>query len=291
MSHRCQVKMVVIIAFMAETHVPERVVSLQPSITVTLRDLGLLDRLVACTKYCLDVCPEISRSRCAIVEDSWTAKTVQILAAKPDLVMASVPYQIEALAEIMKSGIRFLGFAPKCLADVYGDIAAIARVMGAENRGLELIGGMQREIESVRQRVAQAAKPLTYCEEWGKPLVLSQRWVAELVEAAGGTFLGTPGTQITDEEAARANPEVIIAAWCGVGDRVPLEKVVARPGWEQTQAARNGRVYCINDEFLNTPASTLIHGLHALAGAIHPELFEAPKGLRSIQFVVAPGKS
>ncbi|HWG40828.1 MAG TPA: hypothetical protein VN658_09780 [Candidatus Acidoferrales bacterium] len=36
-----------------QNNVPQRVVSLQPSITVTLRDLGLLDRLVACTKYCV----------------------------------------------------------------------------------------------------------------------------------------------------------------------------------------------------------------------------------------------
>ena len=75
---------------------------------------------------------------------------------------------------------------------------------------------------------------------------------------------------------------MIVAAWCGAGDRVPLEKIVARRGWEQTKAAKNGRVYCINDEFLNTPASTLMQGLHALAAAMHPEMFAAPEGLRQI---------
>jgi len=76
---------------------------------------------------------------------------------------------------------------------------------------------------------------------------------------------------------------VIVAAWCGAGDRVPLEKIIPKRGWEQTKAARNGRVYCINDEFLNTPASTLIQGLHALAAAIHPETFPTRTGLRRIQ--------
>lgn len=273
---------------MPENYLPRRVVSLQPSITVTLRDLNLLDRLVACTKYCLEVCPEISKTRCAIVEDSWTAKADQILAVNPDLVMASVPYQVEALAEIMKCGIAFVGFAPKSLADVFADIAAIARIMGAEAQGLKVIVRMQAEIEAVRRTTANAARPLVYCEEWGKPLILSQRWVAELVEAAGGKFLGQPGTQITTEEVASSNPEVIIAAWCGAGNRVPLEKIVARPGWERTKAGQSGRVYCINDEFLNTPASTLIHGLHALATAIHPELFSESNGLRRIQCVASP---
>jgi iron complex transport system substrate-binding protein len=107
--------------------------------------------------------------------------------------------------------------------------------------------------------------------------------VAELVEAAGGRFFGQPGKQTTEEEVAAADPDVIVAAWCGAGDRVPLEKIIARRSWEQTKAAKNGRVYCINDEFLNTPASTLIQGLHALAAAIHPEMFAAPQGLRQIK--------
>lgn len=254
-----------------------------------MRDLGLLDRLVACSKYCLDVCPEIAQTRCAIVEDSWTAKTAEILAAKPDLVLASVPYQLDSLAQIMKAGIPFLGFAPKCLADVFSNIAAIARMMGAEFRAHELVGRMRREIESVQQAVSGFARPLVYCEEWGKPLILSERWAAELVEIAGGRFLGQPGTQVAADEVAEANPDVIVAAWCGAGDRVPLEKIVQSRQWEHTNAARQGRVYCIQDEFLNTPASTLIHGLHALAAAMHPEEFAMEKGLRRIESPAAIG--
>jgi iron complex transport system substrate-binding protein len=272
---------------MPETLVPQRVVSLQPSITVTLRDLGVLDRLVACTKYCVDVCPEVLETGCIIVEDSWSAKADQIMAAKPDLVIASVPYRLESVAEILKGGVPILGMAPKCLDDIYKDIMMIARVMGLENPGglqpgTALVAKMEKEVQSMWQKTAGVTRPLVYCEEWGKPLILSQTWVAELVEAAGGRFHGQPGKQITEEDVAAAGPDVIVAAWCGAGDRVPLEKIIPKRGWEQTKAAKNGRVYCINDEFLNTPASTLIQGLHALAAAIHPEMFVAPQGLRGI---------
>jgi iron complex transport system substrate-binding protein len=273
---------------MPETLVPQRVVSLQPSITVTLRDLGVLDRLVACTKYCVDVCPEVLETGCIIVEDSWSAKADQIMAAKPDLVIASVPYRLESVAEILKGGVPILGMAPKCLDDIYKDIMMIARVMGLENPGglqpgTALVAKMEKEVQSMWQKTAGVTRPLVYCEEWGKPLILSQTWVAELVEAAGGRFYGQPGKQITEEDVAAAGPDVIVAAWCGAGDRVPLEKIIPKRGWEQTKAAKDGRVYCINDEFLNTPASTLMKGLHALAAAIHPEMFLAPKGLRRIQ--------
>ena len=270
-----------------QNNVPQRVVSLQPSVTVTLRDLGVLDRLVACTKYCVDVCPEVRETGCIIVEDSWSAKAAQIMEAKPDLVIASVPYRLESVAEILKSGVPFLGLAPKSLDDIYKDIMMIAHVMGLEARGeywpgTAIVARMEREIQAMWQKTMGAERPLVYCEEWGKPLILSQSWVAELVEAAGGRFFGQPGKQVTEEEVAAADPDVIVAAWCGAGDRVPLEKIIPKRGWEQTKAAKNGRVYCINDEFMNTPASTLIQGLHALAAAIHPEMFGESVGLRRI---------
>jgi|SRR6185312_12650625 len=275
---------------MPENLVPQRVVSLQPSITATFRDLGVLGRLVACTKYCIDVCPEVLETGCIIVEDSWSAKADQILATKPDLVIASVPYRLESVAEILKSGLPILGMAPKCLDDIYKDIMMIARVMGLETRsgsqqGTTLVARMEKEVQSMWQKTTGVTQPLVYCEEWGKPLILSQAWVAELVEAAGGRFFGQPGKQVPEEEVVAGDPDVIVAAWCGAGDRVPLEKIIPKRGWEQTKAAKNGRVYCINDEFLNTPASTLMQGLHALAAAIHPEMFVAPKGLRRIDLV------
>jgi len=107
-----------------------------------------------------------------------------------------------------------------------------------------------------------------------------------LVRAAGGEFLGNPGRQCSAEEIVRQDPEVIIAAWCGARDRVPLPKIIRERGWSDTTAARTSQVYCISDELLNTPAPTLIHGLLALAAAIQPEVFSFPRGLRSIAQIV-----
>ena len=99
--------------------------------------------------------------------------------------------------------------------------------------------------------------------------------------------MGAPGRQLDPKEITRLDPEVIIAAWCGAGDRVPLEKIIRDRGWQATTAAINGRVFCIRDEFLNTPAPTLLQGLDALAFAIHPEIFPDTKGIRRITEVPA----
>ncbi len=269
---------------MSLDHTPQRVVSLQPSATVILAAIGKLDRLVACTKYCVDVCPEVATGARSIIADSWTAKADEILAAAPDLVIAAVPYQEKAVIEILKSGTRFLGLAPKTLADIYTDIATIAGMLGVPERGEAVITEMQSEIEAIRGQIKDqpVTRPRVFCEEWGKPLISSQGWVAELVEAAGGEFIGEPGKQRAAQAVLYEDPEVFIAAWCGVGDRVPLEKIIRDRGWGEMRAARSGRVYCIRDELLNTPAPTLVHGLRALAAALHPELFPQPGGLRCI---------
>jgi iron complex transport system substrate-binding protein len=280
-------------------HTPQRVVSLQPSATTVLARLGMLQRVVACTKWCRDVCPEVAAVGRAIVADSWTAQSQQILAARPDLVIASVPYQLDAVAEILKAGIPFLGLAPRTLHDVYCDIAKIAAIMGTAARGEELIAEMRRDIEAVRQKthrfvaaegegvwtsgyIADEPRPRVFCEEWGKPIIRSQPWVRELVETAGGEFLGEAGQHATAEDVRAANPDVIILAWCGAGDRVPLEKMARERGWGETKAVTSGRVFCIRDEFLNTPGPTLIEGLRALAAAIRPEIFPSTPGLRRI---------
>jgi len=272
---------------MPGSHTARRIACLQPSATVILAAVGELSRVVACTRYCAAVVPEVADGSRVMLADSWTADTSQIVAAQPDLVIGAVPYQEKAVSEILRSGTRFLGLAPKTLADIYTDIATIAGVVGSTTRGEEVIAAMEREISEVRTRTAAIARPKVWCEEWGKPIIASQNWVAELVEAAGGEFVGNPGRKFAAEEVQRLNPEVIVAAWCGAGDRVPLEKVIVDRGWEGTGAALSGRVFCIRDEFLNTPAPTLLRGLQGLAFAIHPEIFARTKGIREITAVPA----
>ncbi len=267
---------------MTPAHTPCRIACLQPSATVILAAVGELDRIIACTKYCADVVPQVAARNTTILPDSWTANAAEIIAVKPDLVIAAVPYQDKAISEILKSGARFLGLAPRILADIYTDIATIAGIVDAHDRAQQVIAAMRQRIEEVRTFTRDARRPRVFCEEWGKPLIASQPWAAELVSAAGGEFLGEPGRQITSQTVRDLNPDVLITAWCGAGDRVPLEKIIADRGWRETPAARNQRVFCIRDEYLNTPAPTLLAGLDALAWALHPELFPRPRGIRQI---------
>jgi iron complex transport system substrate-binding protein len=163
----------------------------------------------------------------------------------------------------------------------------LSGLMNVSDRGHYLIREMQMELARVSSRnQSRAERPRVYCEEWGKPLIHSQYWVAELIEAAGGEFVGEAGKQTDAATVAAADPDVILASWCGAGDRVPLEKLVEQRDWHSLRAVREGRVYCINDEYLNTPAPTLLLGLHAIEAALNNSR-EHVDGLRRIQMQAA----
>jgi iron complex transport system substrate-binding protein len=250
-----------------------RIASLQPSITITLAALNKLDALCACTKYCLEALPELAAQNPHILHDSWTANTEEILATKPDLVIASIPYRMESLAAILKSGLPILTLAPHSLADIYKDIRLIASVVNAQPEAESLITQMQSTLATTRERSAHRTQtPIVYCEEWGKPLIHSQSWVAELVDVAGAEYLGTPGAHTTAEHIAAADPDILLFSWCGAGNRVPLERVITQRNWQSLKAVRNRRVFCIPDQYLNTPAHTLLQGLACIAASTHPTL-------------------
>jgi len=250
-----------------------RIASLQPSISVTLKHLGKLDHLCACTKYCLDVVPELAQLNIPILHDSWTANTEEILATKPDIVIASVPYRMESLAAILKSGLPVLALAPHTLADIANDTRILANLVQAPEAGEALNKKFHDSIEKVRTATQSLPKQKIYCEEWGKPLIHSQDWVAELIAAAGGTFLGTPGAHTDAETIAAAGPDVLLFAWCGAGDRVPLARTIEQRNWQNLRAVQNRNVFCIPDEYLNTPSFTLTAGLDCIAHALHPHIF------------------
>lgn len=260
-----------------------RIAALQPSISLVLHHLNALDTLVACTKYCVDAVPALRSLPVQVIHDSWSSTTDEILAASPNLVLASVPYRMESLAAILKAGCPVLTLAPHTLADIYADIRLLGSIVGRTAEAAACVASMETAIAAVRARAAFAAsRPLVYCEEWGKPLIHSQLWVAELVEAAGGRFFGTPGSTTEATTVAPADPDLLIFAWCGAGDRVPLERVISQRGWQGLRAVREQRVYCIPDEFLNTPAPNLIDGLHALASALHPGTFGHAQAIRRL---------
>ena len=134
---------------MVPSYTPRRIACLQPSATVILAEIGELDRVVACTKYCADVVPEVAAASAHdpgrfLDRQCRTDYCARALTWLSPLCLT----RRKSVVEILKAGVRFLGLAPKSLADIYTDIAMIAGIVGASERGDEVIAHMQQRIEA-----------------------------------------------------------------------------------------------------------------------------------------------
>jgi iron complex transport system substrate-binding protein len=196
----------------------------------------------------------------------------EVMRLKPTLLIGSVPFAPDTVAKIIAEPVTFVAINPRSLADIEQDIRTLGRIANRAANAEKLILKMEHAFDAVA-RAARAKRtkqrPRVYCEAWPKPRISSPPWVAELVKIAGGKMIGVGGERVTDEEVARAKPDVIVLAWAATGDRAKPASALRNPAWRDVPAVKNRRVFVIRDELLNTPGPPLIKGAWELFRMIH----------------------
>ncbi len=249
--------------------VPQRIVSLAPSVTSILCALGARRHLVGVTKWCADVAPVRGLPR---LGDCWSLEVSAVAKLTPTLLIGSVPYKAETIERLLQIGAPFLAMNPRSLADVYADIRLLGRIADRRPAAENVIRRMQAAFARFKRRAAGLqSRPRVYCEAWPNPRIASPPWVPELVRIAGGEPALPSGQKVSEEDVARANPEVIVLAWTATGTRARPRQALENPHWQDVPAVRNRRVYVISDELLNTPAPILVRGAAELFRVLHQE--------------------
>jgi ABC-type Fe3+-hydroxamate transport system substrate-binding protein len=246
-----------------------RIVSLAPNVTSILLALGVGRELVGISKWCKDVTDVGRRPQ---VGDCWKMDVAEVMRLKPTILIGSVPFAPDTVAKILAESVTFVAINPRSLADIERDIYTLGRIANRAANARKLILKMKQSFATV----AAAAKkkrtkhrPKVYSEAWPKPRISSPPWVAELIKIAGGRMVGAAGERVTDEEVARANPDVIVLAWAATGDRAKPASALRNPAWQDVPAVKNRRVFIIRDELLNTPGPPLVKGAWELFRVIH----------------------
>ena len=245
-----------------------RIVSLAPSVTSILLSLGVGRELVGVSRWCKDVAVVGARPA---VGDCWKLDLRAVMRLRPSLLIGSVPFAAETVQRILAEPAAFLAINPRSLADIYSDVRTLGRLVERGRAAQLLLRKMRAGFADVAReaRLHGALRRVrVYCEAWPKPRISSPPWVAELVEIAGGKMVVGAGSQVTDEEVARAAPELIVLAWAATGGRAKVSSALRNPAWRDVPAVRNGRVVVIRDELLNTPGPPLVEGARELARAI-----------------------
>jgi len=248
---------------------PQRIVSLAPSITETLFALGLGDRVVGVTSYC-DYPPEATAKE--KVGDTLRPSVEKIVALRADLVIASTASQLELfIRKLDELGIAVYVSNPRKVADVVETITRIGALTGATERARELSDKLQKRLAEIDDGVQAVPRPRVLIILSTEPLITAggSTFVNDLIERAGGRSISANESaeypQYSLETAVATRPEVIFLQ--AQDARLP-ERL------NETPAAREGRVYYIDDNLMLRPGPRIIDGLEQVAAEIHPEIFK-----------------
>ncbi len=240
-----------------------RIVSLAPSATSILCEIGAKRSLVGVTKWCADVASVGSLPK---LGDCWHGNTVdEILRLRPTLVIGSVPYKQETVAKLLEQPFPFLAMNPRTLADIEADIRLLGGITTRASAAETLVKKMRRAFSQIEMKARRCkTRARVYCEAWPNPRISSPPWVGELVNICGGEMIVPAGEEITDGQVAAARPEVIVLAWAATGSKADPKQAYQVTAWKDVPAIRTRNVYVISDELLNTPGPPLVEGARAL---------------------------
>lgn len=205
-----------------------------------------------------------------------TAKLDRILALDPDLVVGYSDVQADLASALIRAGCNVLVTTQRTLSGIFETIELLGGIVNARPAARGLSARLEKELGRVRQQAAcLPVRPRVWFEEWMNPLISGVGWVDELIEIAGGEPLfpelrGRWRAQdrvVDPAEAARRNPQLILASWCG--RRVRIHQIASRPGWESTEAVRFSRIVEIRSHHILQPGPSAIReGLPRLHAAI-----------------------
>jgi len=199
-----------------------------------------------------------------------SAKIDKILELQPDLVIGFSDLQAEIARDLIKAGVNVLVFNQRSVNEIFEMMAMLSRIVGAEALCDSFIHQTRRYLDRMSAVAAEfPRRPRVFFEEWSDPLISGIRWVDELIELAGGDPVfphfreqqAASGRIITSEQLTAANPDVIIASWCG--RKVNKDEIRRRT--PEVAAVRNNHIYEIKSTYILQPGpASLTEGVRQL---------------------------
>lgn len=258
-----------------------RVVSLAPSTTQLLIDLGLQDKLVAVDTYSAMYYEEVAD---LLQYDMMTPDNEALALLEPDVIFVTGmsfahgenPFQplidLGACVAVLPSSYS--------IEDIRLDIAFIADVMDVEEEGAAIIAEMDETIEAVKAigETIEDKKTVLF-EISALPYIYGpgdHTYLDEMIELIGAVNVldGQDDWVFVSEEAALAmNPDVILTSTDYIED--PIGEILSREGWDSVTAVAEKAVYPISSQTSNQPNQHIVEALVDMARAVYPEAYEA----------------
>ena len=258
---------VMLLAFSAQAMAVERVVSLAPSLSEIVVELGAADLLVGVLDggerpAALAQVPSVGQYGQLNME--------RLLSLKPDLILlwpGSVgPAKRE---QLLRLNIPVYVAEPHSLEQLTTQVQSIAEQLGRADAGRQLAAQLRQRLAELRQRYQRAEPLRVFYQVWNQPLytVGGGQIISDALSVCGARNvfddLKLPAPQVSIESVLQRNPEVILA-----GDQPQLD---AWKAWPQIAAVAQGRLLLVPDKGLERPSGQMVEAVAELCALIAPQ--------------------
>ena len=265
------------------------IVSMAPSVTRLLIDLGLSDKIVACdtnsgasygTKLKSDV----------LQFDMMAPDQEQIIALSSDVVFTSgmsASGGDDVFAAVKEAGVCVCDIPSSAsLKDIQEDIKFIGAVVGLSVEADAIASQMQASMDELAAIAATipAEEKKTVLFELFTPsadyptiyTAGSGTYITEMIELIGAeNVAGKESEQwpaLTEEAAVAMDPQVILTADMYTPDVINV--LLSMSGWENVTAIKDKAVYQLDSDEVNQPNHHVISAMIAMAKAVYPDYYK-----------------
>lgn len=278
-----------------------RIVSLVPSATETLVEIGAGDRLIARTQY--DEQPELASL--PSLGDPLSPSIEALVELEPDLVVlwptrghgASVGERLDAL------GVPWFGALVHSVGDFRRLTGKLGRLVGLERAADSLLAVVSVEFRAVAElRAGRDPVPVVYVVQQDPPTTVGPGTFVDSILASAGAVnvfrdVGSEWPQVSMEEVVWRDPQYVIVPVQGWGtppvpsgsDRsgaaVPLAApdpsahvLATAPGWRAVPAVAAGRVISVDASLFGRPGPRMAEAAAYLARRLHGHGGTRPPG-------------
>ena len=263
----------------------ERIVSMAPSTTRFLIDLGLADKIIAVDTnssiYAASLTDAVQQF------DMMAPDNEALVALEPDIIFTSGMSNIggeDVYKPARDAGICVADIpSSNSIIDITSDLEFIGYAVDEQDKAKELIDEFNKNIDYF----LNTSKNITEKKKILFEISLPSSDYPSIYTFGKGTYLddminyigaeNITGDQegwvsISEEEAIAMNPDVIVTNVNYVDDAVNAIKTAQ--GWENVTAIQNNEVYYIDADASNQPNNHIVDAMLEMAKQVYPEYYK-----------------
>ena len=264
------------------------IISMAPSVTHILIDLGLEDKIVAIESYSQMNYGEYL-ARDIPVFDMMNPDNEALVAMAPDVIFTtgmSAAGGTDVFASVREAGTNIIDLESEHTIDeIMANLQMIGDAVGEGAKAKELVDEMRASVEELKAIGASIPEEerKTVFYEFSTPTpdfpqiytCGKNTYISEMLSVIGAVNIGDEHAEdwitYSEEEAVAANPDVIMTTDTYTPDVINV--ILNMEGWENVTAVQNGEVYLPDADTVNQPNHHIVSAMIEMGQMLYPDYY------------------